>query len=145
MQVEITRKKAEPLQQLHQKPAPGPNEEQQAMGQWMQAAVQNEESRPLNLPDAMRQKMESRFGQDFSGVRVVQSDLPRKIGADAVAQGNLIRFAPGAFSRGESGERLLSHELSHVIQQSQGKAMGSAPGMPYYDAGAEQAADHRSR
>ena len=145
MQVEITRKKAEPLQHLHQKSAPGPNEEQQAMGQWMQAAVQNEESRPLNLPDAMRQKMENRFGQDFSGVRVVQSDLPRKIGADAVAQGNLIRFAPGAFSRSESGERLLSHELSHVMQQSQGKAMDSTPGMPYYDAGAEQAADRMAQ
>lgn len=111
------------------------------VGQYMQAALESEQRRPLDLPAAMREKMESRFGRDFSGVEFVQSDLPRKMGADAVAQGNLIRFAPGAFSQTESGERLLSHELSHVIQQSQGAAMDGASNMPYYDAGAEHAAD----
>ena len=68
------------------------------VGQYMQAALESERQRPFDLPAAMREKMESRFGRDFSDVQFIQSDLPRKMGAVAVAQGNLIRFAPGAFS-----------------------------------------------
>lgn len=141
MQVKLSRKKQELQARLGGEPLTGPNKEQQMIGRYMQAAVENERRQPLDLPESMQKKLESHFGRDFSGVQLVQSDLPRKMGADAVAQGNLIRFAPGAFSRTESGERLLSHELSHVIQQSQGMAMDGAPNMPYYDAGAEHAAD----
>lgn len=141
MQQQVYQQKKEPVAQPAQSQTPAMDWSQQQAGQYMQAALESEQRRPLDLPEAMRQKMESRFGRDFSGVQFVQSDLPRKMGADAVAQGNLIRFAPGAFSRTESGERLLSHELSHVIQQSQGKAMDGASNMPYYDAGAEHAAD----
>ncbi len=108
----------------------------------VQAAVEREYTSPIDLDNAMRERMESHFGPGFSRVRLVQSDLPGQLGARAIAQGDLIRFAPGAFQPGtEAGERLLSHELGHVVQQGRGGAMGGAAGLPLYDSGAEAGAD----
>ena len=108
----------------------------------VQAAVEGEHATPIDLDGAMRERMEAHFGPGVSQVRLVQSDLPGQLGADAVAQGDLIRFAPGAFQPGtEAGERLLSHELGHVVQQGRGGAMGGAAGLPLYDSGAEAGAD----
>ena len=108
----------------------------------VQAAVEREHTSPIDLDGAMRERMESHFGPGVSRVRLVQSDLPGQLGARAVAQGDLIRFAPGAFQPGtEAGARLLSHELGHVVQQSRGGAMGGAAGLPLYDSGAEAGAN----
>ncbi len=108
---------------------------------FVQSAINTESSRPLELEAAMRRRMEARFGLDFGAVRLEESDLPGKFGADALAQGDLIRFAPGAFQPGtEAGERLLSHELGHVVLQSRG-APGGTPGLPLYDPAQESGAD----
>ncbi|KAA9347819.1 eCIS core domain-containing protein [Larkinella humicola] len=69
-----------------------------------------------------RQFMEPRFGADFSGVRV-HTDAPavqmsQSIGAQAFAYQNHVYFNEGKYSPGtSSGQHLLAHELTHVVQQ----------------------------
>jgi hypothetical protein len=78
------------------------------------------------LPDTERDFFESRMGYDFSGVRVhtdasaVQAS--RDIQARAFTMGNNIAFNKGAYLPGtSSGRRLLAHELTHVVQQTQAR------------------------
>ncbi|MCH5200758.1 MAG: DUF4157 domain-containing protein [Oscillospiraceae bacterium] len=119
-----------------------PKADKSSLPMFVRTAVAGESRRNLDLDARMREKIERQFGLDFSGVRLVESDLPAKLGTNAMAQGDLIRFAPGAF-RPETaqGERLLSHELSHIVQQSQGDAMNGAAGQPFYDPNTEHSAD----
>ncbi len=71
-----------------------------------------------------RSFMESRFGQDFTHVRV-HTDAKaavssRSIQALAYTSGADIAFAPGQYSPGtDRGKHLLAHELAHVVQQQQ--------------------------
>lgn len=74
------------------------------------------------LPDGVRQKMESFFKADFSDVRVhVGSEAPA-IGALAFTMGSSLYFAPGQYNPDTPhGQQLLGHELTHVVQQRQGR------------------------
>lgn len=78
---------------------------------------------PLDL--ATRAFMESRFGHDFSQVRV-HSDgsaatAARVLEARAFTVGSDIVFAAGLYDpRSEEGRTLLVHELTHVLQQASG-------------------------
>jgi hypothetical protein len=70
---------------------------------------------------------ESRFGRDFSRVRVhadaTAAAAARALHAAAFTAGDDIVFAAGRYAPGTSGGRgLLAHELAHVAQQS-GAAM----------------------
>ena len=70
------------------------------------------------------------MGHDFSGVRVHTSgeahNLNEKVGAVAFTTGSDIFFRQGAYSPGSSsGQELLAHELTHVVQQSSGAVPGS--------------------
>jgi hypothetical protein len=75
------------------------------------------------LDRATRDFMEPRFGCDFSEVRV-HADLQgatsaRSINARAFALGQDIVFGPGGYApQTQSGQRLLAHELTHVVQQN---------------------------
>ena len=112
------------------------------LGQIVQAASAGDNRRPLDLDAAMRERMEQQFGLDFSAVRLEESSLPGRLGADAVAQGDVIRFAPGAYRPDTpEGERLLSHELGHLVRQSRGIDPAARAGLPFYDPIAEHAAD----
>jgi len=76
---------------------------------------------PMNGPS--KSFMESRFGTDFSNVRIHTgsdaSHLSDQLNAQAFTVGNDIYFNDGRFSPGTSeGRRLLAHELTHVLQQS---------------------------
>lgn len=67
--------------------------------------------------------MESRFGWDFSGVRVHADrragESAHALGARAYTLGNDIVFAQGAYDPHSGGGRaLLAHELTHVVQQA---------------------------
>jgi hypothetical protein len=78
------------------------------------------------LPVSTRSLMESRFGRDFSSVRVhsdAQADvLARGINARAFTLDNDIFFATSQFEpRSVDGQRLLAHELAHVVQQANGR------------------------
>jgi hypothetical protein len=77
------------------------------------------------LDQDTRAFMESRFGRDFSHVRV-RTDAKAAVSASAV---NALAFTVGqnmVFGAGQyqpettSGKRLLAHELTHTIQQSSG-------------------------
>ena len=94
---------------------------------------------PLDLPT--RQFMETRFGHDFSGVRVhadaKASDLARQIDALAYTAGRDIVFAAGRYDTASaSGQRLLAHELAHVVQQT-GGASRAIQRQPAPEVGAE--------
>ena len=80
----------------------------------------------VDLPDAMRKKMENAFGADFSAVKLYESRAVADAGAGAVTRGSEIAFAPGMLDfTSFSGQALLGHELSHVVSQSRGEARGS--------------------
>jgi hypothetical protein len=75
-----------------------------------------------SLPPESRDFMESRFGRDFSNVRVhadpAAGELARQVGARAFTTGNHVFFAPGEFQPDRKpGQHLLAHELTHVVQQ----------------------------
>ena len=74
------------------------------------------------LPPAIRAHYEPRFGSDFSGVRVHTDSRAAQaasaIHAHAFTTGADIYFGSGRFQpRTSTGDRLLTHELTHVVQQ----------------------------
>ena len=76
--------------------------------------------RPLD--DATRSRMESRFGQDFSKVRIHTDDKAaasaRAVDAYAYTVGRHVVFGARQYAPGTGeGQRLLAHELTHVVQQ----------------------------
>ena len=80
----------------------------------------------VDLPDAMREKMENAFGADLSAVKLYESQAVDDAGANAVAQGSNIAFAPGMLDfTSYSGQALLGHEISHVVSQARGEVTGS--------------------
>ena len=82
--------------------------------------------RPVDLPAAIQSKMESAFGADLSGVKLYESQAVADAGADALAQGSHIAFAPGQLDLvSMRGQALLGHELSHVVSQARGEVRGS--------------------
>jgi len=75
------------------------------------------------LASDLRAEMDSRFGFDFSGVRVhadsAAAESARAVSAYAYTVGPDIVFAPGKFAPyAPAGRRLLTHELTHVVQQN---------------------------
>ena len=81
--------------------------------------------RRINLSDAMQAKMQRAFGLDISGVKFYESQKVKDAGANALAQGNQVSFAPGKadFST-RKGQALLGHELSHIASQARGQVKG---------------------
>lgn len=101
------------------------------------------------LPAPTRTLMESRLGRrDFSNVRVhadsTADGLSRQMGAEAFTVGNNIFFAAGRYDpQSATGQKLLAHELTHVVQQGGGAAAAQPKlelGGP--DTPAEREADH---
>lgn len=87
------------------------------------------------LPDETRRRMEAGFGADFSDVRThVGAEAP-SIGAVAYTRGSNIHFAPGRYNPSSAeGQRLLAHELTHVVQQRAGRVpVPPGPGLPIND------------
>ena len=84
------------------------------------------------LDGATRRPLERSFGTDLSDVRIHShrsSDAAsRTIGARAFTSGNQLSFALGAYRPNEpDGQRLLAHELAHVVQQRGGTGNASGP------------------
>lgn len=74
------------------------------------------------LDKATREFMEPRFGQDFSRVRVhadeMAAESARTVQAKAYTVGHNVVFGAGAYEPGtHEGQKLLGHELAHVVQQ----------------------------
>ncbi len=74
------------------------------------------------LPESVQRKMEAFFRADFSDVRVHVGQEASSIGALAFAHGTDLYFAPGQYNpQTPQGQRLLGHELTHVVQQRAGR------------------------
>jgi hypothetical protein len=88
--------------------------------------TQEQKGSRVDLPDAMRSRMENAFGADLSAVKLYESQAVADAGADAFSQGAEIAFAPGMLDfTSYSGQALLGHELSHVVSQARGEVTGS--------------------
>ncbi|MBL6448800.1 DUF4157 domain-containing protein [Fulvivirga sp. 29W222] len=89
------------------------------------------------LPSSVLSKMEGAFNTSFSDVKVHNnSSSATSMGALAYAQGSSIHFAPGQYNPNSTkGQELIGHELTHVVQQRQGrvKATTQAKGAPVND------------
>lgn len=104
------------------------------------------------LPDGVRGQMEGKFGADFSGVTVHHDgeadQLNRELGAKAFTTGSDIYFQQGQYNPGsQSGQRLIAHELTHVVQQGGAAKSGVQPKLEVsepddkFEKEAEQVAD----
>src|SRR6476661_1279559 len=73
------------------------------------------------LPKDVRSFMESRFGADFSSVRVHTDSnavqMNKELGAQAFAHGSDIYYGAG---KSPAKDELTAHELTHTIQQTGG-------------------------
>jgi len=84
------------------------------------------------LPDTARAYFEPRFGCDFSQVRVHSNmqaaSMAEAVNAKAFTIGRDVVFNSGQYSPGTSdGNRLLAHELTHVVQQGATPSASAAP------------------
>jgi hypothetical protein len=101
--------------------------------------VLGERGQPLNAET--QAFMESRFGHDFSKVRVhadgKAAESAHAVNATAYTVGSDIVFGTGQYApETNEGKQLLAHELTHVVQQGQ----GSTPPVPLADSQLEQEA-----
>ena len=84
--------------------------------------VKNARGKGRPIPEQTRKKMEASFGVDLSSVRIhtgkEAEETCQALNAQAFTIGKDIFFNNGKFNpENSSGERLLAHELTHVIQQ----------------------------
>ena len=92
-----------------------------AVSQQMESQLSQLQGGGRQMPDGLRNMMESGFGQDFSQVRLhtdsEAASLSSSIHAKAFTLGNDIYFNQGQFSPNTAeGQRLVAHELTHVAQ-----------------------------
>lgn len=84
------------------------------------------------LDPGVRAFMGPRFGQDFSRVRVHTdaraAESALAVGARAYTVGRNVVFGDGAYdTNSPTGQRLLAHELAHVVQQKDAGVVASSP------------------
>lgn len=84
------------------------------------------------LPTGVRRAMEARFGADFSKVRIhadrSAAEASEGLNARALTLGRHIAFNTGEYApTQQTGQRLLAHELAHVVQQQAQETNGVAP------------------
>ncbi len=118
----------------------------------MAAMVRRKAVQPTNggseLDGATRGKMEKALGAELSGVRVhTDGDAAQRseqLGARAYTEGADVHFAAGQFQPGtKEGDRLIAHELTHVIQGGANKGGGAAASAKSAGGGGSGAAAHR--
>ena len=98
-----------------------------------------------SLDVATRGFFEARFGHGFGDVRIHAGDraaaAARALNAHAYTSGRDIVFARGRYEpQSAPGQRLLAHELTHVVQQRSGLAAAG----PVDEGSAEQEAEHNA-
>ncbi|WP_320781478.1 DUF4157 domain-containing protein [Streptomyces sp. CRN 30] len=102
------------------RPAPAPQQSDTGVQDVLRSS-----GRPLAGP--VRQDMESRFGTDFSDVRLhtgaAAARSARAIGARAYTSGSHVVIGDGG-----GDQHTLAHELTHVVQQRNGPVSGAATG-----------------
>lgn len=86
----------------------------------LQPGMDNADGQPLD--PTTRAFMESRFGADFSGVRVhtdgKAAESAQSVNALAYTVGRDVVFGAGQYApQSSTGQRLIAHELAHIVQQ----------------------------
>jgi Domain of unknown function (DUF4157) len=89
----------------------------------LEASISRSRGGGQRLSDSIRQPIEQAFGADFSGVKIhtdAQSDtLNRSLQSRAFTTGNDVFFKQGEYNpQSRSGQELIAHELTHVVQQN---------------------------
>jgi hypothetical protein len=87
------------------------------------------------LRESDRNFFESRFGYDFSRVKVHSgaraAEAARAVNARAYTAGHIIVFGTGQYApETREGRKLLAHELKHVVQQTHGR---NAPNIQFQE------------
>jgi len=117
------RPEAQPDSPAHAPQARGPSLQALQAGA---APTREQLGSEIDLPGAIREKMENSFGADLSSVRLYESQAVADAGAQAMAMGNRVAFAPGQLDfTSTAGQSLLGHELSHVVSQARGEVSGA--------------------
>lgn len=103
----------------------------------IESAIQGARGAGQALDSTVRARMEAAFGADFGGVRVhtdaLADHLNQALSARAFTTGQDIFFSQDQYRPASySGQELLAHELTHVVQQTgnglRGKLTVSQPG-----------------
>jgi hypothetical protein len=84
-----------------------------------------------SLDEGVRENLEGSMGHDMSSVRVHTSpesdSLNKQLGAKAFTTGSDIFFGEGQYDpHSSSGQELIAHEATHVVQQSTGRVDGGS-------------------
>jgi hypothetical protein len=85
------------------------------------------------MEPTIRADMEGRLGHDFGDVRIhadaAAHDSAKSVNAQAFTVGSDIVFQQGKYEPGsQSGQHMLAHELTHVVQQRNGPVDGTDAG-----------------
>jgi hypothetical protein len=131
MRIQRAPEEEEEIQAMRIQRAPEEEEQIQAKGDMMDSfdvsqsveqGIQSERGGGESLPSDSQDFFSQRMGADFSGVRVHTGEkadgLNGSIQAKAFTTGSDIFFAEGQYNpQSADGQRLLAHELTHVVQQ----------------------------
>ena len=112
-----------------QKKSENPSQHEIPETSWLENQLNNTKGSGERLSDESRSFMESRFGANFSDVKVHTGIhagiLNRSLNAQAFTHGSDVYFGEGKYNpESRQGKHLLAHELTHVVQQ------GNAPISP---------------
>lgn len=90
---------------------------------------------PTPLAPDVSRVLSPLLGADFSNVRVCwQSRAAHALGAQAFAIGNTVHVAPWVGDlRSAGGWQILAHDLTHVVQQHDGRVAGAWCSEPLHD------------
>lgn len=104
----------------------------------LEASINQEKGNGQPLPATILQPLQNAFGADFSRVKVhtdAKSDqLNQAIQARAFTTGQDIFFGQGEYQPGsKDGQELITHELTHVVQQG-GQQIANTAGIQPSDA-----------
>ena len=94
--------------------------------------INNSRGNGSSMDNGTRTFMESRFGSDFSSVKIHTGSesvmMNRELSAKAFTVGNDIYFNEGQYNpQSDSGKHLLAHELTHTIQQGKAPSLQRSP------------------
>jgi hypothetical protein len=144
------------VQRLLAQRAPAVGEEGGEAPEPVQAAIEAARGGGVPLEAKINKQVGGALGADFSHVRVhsdrQSDDLNQSLSARAFTTGSDIFFRQGEYAPATtSGQRLLAHELTHVLQQGAGKAnkvqtkLTVGPAGDAYEQEAEATADQVMR
>ncbi len=95
---------------------------EQATAMRVQSSLLNIKGTGRLMPPVVQKRMEKYFDENFNDVMIHTGPQAKSIGAKAFTAGSDIYFPPGVFKpHDRESLSILAHELTHVIQQRQGR------------------------